>query len=254
MFRQCSDQPSPRGSLRPRHQEGDIQCVPLQRTRVVGDRSVIPPIRTNDSVKHLSILVPTSHPTEVRHFRCRECRRFGLNRWIPVADVDWPGCTSFSTSISNCNCATVVTVSIKSACCGHNSHIPALSPSTAGACHTYPPGMAGSSVCTCVANPSRGRRNRDNYCLQFNGFIQTNRGTASPTQPQSAGGNYSPTSPLKPRILTHINYSSTASHYIYSQVLASIIHPRTLLITFHIIHIPFPYYKYVRSCQERRLD
>ena len=42
--------------------------------------------------------------------------------------------------------------------------------------------------------------------------------------------------------------------YIYSQVLASIIHPRTSLITFHIIHIPFPYYKYVHSCQECRLD
>ena len=107
---------------------------------------------------------------------------------------------------------------------------------------------------TCVADPSRGRRNRDNAWLQFNGFIQTNWGTASPTQPQSVGGNYSPTSALMPRILTHINYSSTISHYIYSQVLASIIHPRTLLITFHIIHIPFPYYKYVRSCQERRLD
>ena len=105
-----------------------------------------------------------------------------------------------------------------------------------------------------VADPSRGRRNRDNSWLQFNGFIQANRGTASPTRPQSVGGNYSPTSALKPRILTYINYSSTVSHYIYSQVLASIIHPRTSLITFHLIHIPFPYYKYVRSCQERRLD
>ena len=37
--------------------------------------------------------------------------------------------------------------------------------------------------------------------------------------------------------------------HIYSQVLASIIHPRTSLITFHIIHIPFPYYKYVSRAQ-----
>ena len=99
-----------------------------------------------------------------------------------------------------------------------------------------------------------GPKQGDNSWLQFNGFIQANRGTASPTQPQSVRGNYSPTNALKPRILTYINYSSTVSHYIYSQVLASIIHPRTSLITFHIIHIPFPYYKYVHSCQERRLD
>ena len=76
------------------------------------------------------------------------------------------------------------------------------------------------------------------------------RKSNSLTQPQSVGGNYSPAKALKPHILTYINYSSTVSHYIYSQVLASIIHPRTSLITFHIIHIPFPYYKYVRSCQE----
>ena len=106
----------------------------------------------------------------------------------------------------------------------------------------------------CVADPSRERRNRDNSWLQFNVFIQTNWGTAAPTQPQSVGGNYSPANALKPRILTYINYSSTVSQYIYSQVLVSIIHPRTSLITFHIIHISFPYYKYVHSCQERRLD
>ena len=105
-----------------------------------------------------------------------------------------------------------------------------------------------------VANPGREGRSRDNSWLQFNGFIQTNRGTASPTQPQSVGGNYSPVNALKPRNLTYINYSSTVSHYIYSQVLAPIIHPRTSLITFHIIHILFPYYTYVHSRQERRLD
>ena len=66
-----------------------------------------------------------------------------------------------------------------------------------------------------VANPGREGRNRDNSWLQFNGFIQTNRGTASPTQPQCVGGNYSPANALKPRNLTYINYSSTVSHYIY---------------------------------------
>ena len=44
---------------------------------------------------------------------------------------------------------------------------------------------------------SRGRGNRDNSWLQFNGFI--------PTQSPSVGGNYFPTSALKPRIATHIN-------------------------------------------------
>ena len=105
-----------------------------------------------------------------------------------------------------------------------------------------------------VANPGREGRSRDNSWLQFNGFIQTNRGTASPTQPQSVGGNYSPTNALRPRTLTYINYSSTISHYIYSQVLAPIIYPRSSPITFHIIHISSPYYKCVRFRQERRLD
>ena len=66
-----------------------------------------------------------------------------------------------------------------------------------------------------VADPSRESRNRDNSWLQFNRLFN-NRGTASPTQPQSVGGNYSPASALKPHILTYINYSSTVSYYIFT--------------------------------------
>ena len=68
---------------------------------------------------------------------------------------------------------------------------------------------------TYVSDPSREGRSRDNSWLQFNRLFN-NRGTASPTQPQSVGGNYSPASALKPRILTYMNYSSTVSHYIFT--------------------------------------
>ena len=71
------------------------------------------------------------------------------------------------------------------------------------------------NVKTYVADPSREGRSRDNSWLQLNRLFN-NRGTASPTQPQSVGGNYSPASTLKPRILTYINYSSTVSHYIFT--------------------------------------
>ena len=58
--------------------------------------------------------------------------------------------------------------------------------------------------------------------------------------------------------LSHLSWHTVITvlqfHIIYSQVLASIIHPRTSHITFRIIHISFPYYKYVRSRQELRLD
>ena len=61
-----------------------------------------------------------------------------------MADVDWPGCTYFSASISNCNCTTV---SIRLAV-AYESRIPVLSPSSAAACHIYPPGLVESSVYT----------------------------------------------------------------------------------------------------------
>ena len=51
-------------------------------------------------------------------------------------------------------------------------------------------------ACACVADPSREGRNRDNSWLQFNRLFN-NRGTASTTQLQSVGGNYSPASALK---------------------------------------------------------
>ena len=127
-----------------------------------------------------------------------------------------------------------------------------------------------------VADPSREGRSRNNSWLQFNRLFN-NRGAASPTRPQSVGGNYSPESALRPRILTYINYSlisftctysylqgrqpmsrsikalvinHTVScplswhHIIYLQVLASIIHLRTSHLTFHIIHGSFSYYKH----------
>ena len=68
---------------------------------------------------------------------------------------------------------------------------------------------------TCVADPSREGRSRNNSWLQFN-RVFNNRGTASPTRPQSVGGNYSTASALKPRILTYINYSLTVSQYIFT--------------------------------------
>ena len=46
---------------------------------------------------------------------------------------------------------------------------------------------------SCVADPSREGRSRDNSWLQCNRLFN-NRGTASPTQPQSVGGNLKPTS------------------------------------------------------------
>ena len=81
MISQRPDQPEPHDSLCLRHQEGNIQCIPLQvGQELQGDRCVVPPIRTNDSVKYLSILVPTCHPTELSYFRCRKRRRSALNR------------------------------------------------------------------------------------------------------------------------------------------------------------------------------
>ena len=59
-----------------------------------------------------------------------------------------------------------------------------------------------------VADPSREGRSRNNSWLQFNRLFN-NRGAASPTRPQSVGGNYSTESArtCRPRILTYINYS-----------------------------------------------
>ena len=45
-----------------------------------------------------------------------------------------------------------------------------------------------------------GREIRNNSCLQFTRLFN-DRGTASPTRPQSVGGNYSPASALKPRLV-----------------------------------------------------
>ena len=97
-----------------------------------------------------------------------------------------------------------------------------------------------SSLCiqyvfiTYVADPTREGRNRENSWLQFNRLFN-NRGTASPTQPQSVGGNYSPASALKPRILTYINYSSTVSHYIFT---SPCFYHSSENITYNISHNP----------------
>ena len=95
-----------------------------------------------------------------------------------------------------------------------------------------------------VADPSRGRGNRDNSWLQFNGFIQQNQLRLSYTITKHMR-IFSPQQVQLGHVFWH---SLIASQYIYSQVLVSIIHPRTSPITFHVIHITFPYYKYVRSC------
>ena len=86
-----------------------------------------------------------------------------------------------------------------------------------------------------VADPSREGRSRDNSWLQFNWFIQTNRGTASPTRPQSVGGNNSPANALKPRILTYINHSSTVSHNIFT---SPCFYHSSENITYNISHNP----------------
>ena len=62
-----------------------------------------------------------------------------------------------------------------------------------------------------------------------------NRGTASPTQPQSVGGNYSPANALKPRILIYINYSSTVSHNIFT---SPCFYHSSENITYNISHNP----------------
>ena len=100
-----------------------------------------------------------------------------------------------------------------------------------------------------------GRRNRDNSWLQFNGFIQSTEAPPLLHIHKAEEGIIPQQVHLSHVFLnTLITVQQFHIIYIYSQVLASIIHPRTSPIIFHIIHIPFPYYKYVRSCQERRLD
>ena len=78
-------------------------------TRVVGRPCVVPPIWPDDGIKHLSILIPKSHTTELRHFGGCKCHQLRPSlhsqrrrRWLH----------KFSDSTSNCRCATV---SIKSA-------------------------------------------------------------------------------------------------------------------------------------------
>ena len=66
-------------------------------------------------------------------------------------------------------------------------------------------------------------------------LYSNNRGTASPTQPQSVGGNYSPASALKPHILTCINYSSTVSHSIFT---SPFLYHSSENITYNISHNP----------------
>ena len=79
------------------------------------------------------------------------------------------------------------------------------------------------------------RQNTDNSWLQFNLVYSNNTGTASPTQPQSVGGNYSPGNALKPRILTYINYSSTVSHNIFT---SPFFYYSSENITYNISHNP----------------
>ena len=49
-----------------------------------------------------------------------------------------------------------------------------------------------------MCNGYPGRETRNNSWLQFNRLFN-NRGTASPTRPQSVGGNCTPESAVKPR-------------------------------------------------------
>ena len=58
------------------------------------------------------------------------------------------------------------------------------------------------SIYLCSRYP--GREIKNNSCLQFTRLFNvysTNRGSASPTRPQSVGGNYSPANALKPQFV-----------------------------------------------------
>ena len=73
------------------------------RQKLQSNRSIIPPIRPYNSIKHLSVLIPTSRPTELGHLGgCKHCR-FRPNR-CNRPDVPWLECPA-------CNALTwVITV------------------------------------------------------------------------------------------------------------------------------------------------